>query len=65
MENLPSDHFVSAQQFVKTVYRDVYPAIDPAATSNNQKGKVIVITGASKGIGRKVISFGTRLHEND
>lgn len=56
MENLPSDHFVTAQQFVKTVYRDVYPAIDPAAPSNNQAGKVIVITGASKGIGRKVFA---------
>ena len=54
MENLPSDHFVTQQQFVKTVYRDVYPAIDPEAPSNSQAGKVIVITGASKGLGRKV-----------
>lgn len=54
MENLPSDHFVTLQQFVKTVYRDVYPSIDPQSPSNSQAGKVIVITGASKGIGRKV-----------
>lgn len=56
MENLPSDHFVTQQQFVKTVYRDVYPAIDPAIPSNSQAGKVIVITGASKGLGRKVFA---------
>jgi len=52
MENLPSDHFVALSQFVKTVYRDVYPSIDPRDPSNSQAGKVIVITGASRGIGR-------------
>ncbi|KAH7370582.1 putative oxidoreductase ucpA, partial [Rhexocercosporidium sp. MPI-PUGE-AT-0058] len=46
------DYFVKKQQFVKTVYRDVYPAIDPTAPSNSQAGKVIVITGASRGLGR-------------
>ena len=56
MENLPSDHFITERQFVRTVYRDVYPAIDPTAPSNSQKGKVIVITGASQGIGRKVFA---------
>lgn len=54
MENLPDDHFVTTRQFVKTVHRDVYPAIDPRAPSNSQAGKVIVITGASRGLGRKV-----------
>jgi len=52
MENLPDDYFVTKSQFTKTTHRDVYPAIDPAADSNSQAGKVIVITGASKGIGR-------------
>ncbi|KAH9218601.1 putative oxidoreductase ucpA [Leptodontidium sp. 2 PMI_412] len=47
-----ADYFVKKQQFVKTVYRDVYPSIDPTATSNSQAGKVIVITGASRGLGR-------------
>ncbi|KAG4444286.1 hypothetical protein IFR05_000261 [Cadophora sp. M221] len=47
-----ADYFVKKQQFVKTVYRDVYPSIDPTAASNSQAGKVIVITGASRGLGR-------------
>ncbi|KAH9205635.1 hypothetical protein DL95DRAFT_397469 [Leptodontidium sp. 2 PMI_412] len=52
MENLPVDFFVTSQAFTKSTYRDVYPAIDPTSASNNQAGKVIVITGASKGLGR-------------
>ncbi|KAK0130296.1 hypothetical protein ONS96_000817 [Cadophora gregata f. sp. sojae] len=57
MENLPVDFFVTSQAFTKSTFRDVYPAIDPASPSNSQAGKVIVITGASKGLGR--ISFAT------
>ncbi|TVY91615.1 Short chain dehydrogenase [Lachnellula willkommii] len=52
MENLPVDYFVKTGQFTKTTNRDVYPSIEPTAASNSQAGKVIVITGASKGIGR-------------
>ncbi|TVY38702.1 Short chain dehydrogenase, partial [Lachnellula subtilissima] len=52
MENLPVDYFVKAGAFTKATYRDVYPSINPTAVSNSQAGKVIVITGASKGIGR-------------
>ncbi|KAK0122129.1 hypothetical protein ONS95_010389 [Cadophora gregata] len=46
------DFWVKKQQFTKTVYRDVYPAIDPTSASNSQAGKVVVITGASRGLGR-------------
>ncbi|KAH7413157.1 putative oxidoreductase ucpA [Cadophora sp. MPI-SDFR-AT-0126] len=46
------DYWVKQQQFTKTVYRDVYPAIDPTSASNSQAGKVVVITGASRGLGR-------------
>jgi len=46
------DYWVKKQQFTKTVYRDVYPAIDPTSASNSQAGKVVVITGASRGLGR-------------
>ncbi|KAE8441546.1 hypothetical protein EG329_004854 [Mollisiaceae sp. DMI_Dod_QoI] len=53
MENPPDDLFVKKQQFTRTVYRDVYPAIDPKEPSNSQAGKVVVITGASRGLGRK------------
>lgn len=52
--NLPEDHFVTSAAFTKQNYRDVYPAIDPSAPSNSQAGKVVVITGASKGLGRLV-----------
>ncbi|PVH71991.1 NAD(P)-binding protein [Cadophora sp. DSE1049] len=52
MENLPVDFFVTSQAFTKSTSRDVYPAIDPTSSSNSQAGKVIVITGASKGLGR-------------
>lgn len=33
---------------------DVYPSIEPTLASNSQAGKVIVITGASRGMGRTV-----------
>lgn len=54
MDSLPVDHFVTSQAFTKVTYRDVYSAIDPSIATNSQTGKVIVITGASKGIGRIV-----------
>jgi hypothetical protein len=54
MDKLPSDFFVTANQFTKTVYRDVYPAIDPASEALSQAGKVVIISGASRGIGKKV-----------
>ena len=54
MENLPTDHFVKLQQFTPTVYRDVYPAIDPTQAPLSQKGKVVIITGASQGLGARV-----------
>ncbi|CZR70220.1 uncharacterized protein PAC_20121 [Phialocephala subalpina] len=52
MENLPVDFFVTSQAFTKQTYRDAYPAIDPNSPSNSQAGKVIVITGSSKGLGK-------------
>src|SRR6266496_4541655 len=54
MENLPRDYFVTSHQFTSTTYRDLYPAIDPTLPSNSQEGKVIVITGASRGLGARV-----------
>ncbi|CAO2647076.1 Nn.00g079980.m01.CDS01 [Neocucurbitaria sp. VM-36] len=53
MENLPVDHFVKAQQFVPTTHRDLYPAINPTQVSLSQKGKVVIITGASQGLGAR------------
>lgn len=54
MENLPEDHFVRATQFTRINHRDVYPSIDPRSASLSQHGKVIIITGASQGIGKDV-----------
>lgn len=54
LQGLPDDYVVTSQAFTKQVHRDVYPAIDPSNPALSQKGKVVIITGASKGIGRKV-----------
>ncbi|UKZ93355.1 uncharacterized protein TrAFT101_008271 [Trichoderma asperellum] len=53
LQGLPDDYVVTSQAFTKQVYRDVYPAIDPSNPALSQKGKVVIVTGASKGIGRK------------
>ncbi len=54
MENLPKDFWVTSQQFTRTTHHDVYPAIDPSLASNSLAGKVVIITGASRGIGGNV-----------
>ncbi|KAH6854713.1 hypothetical protein B0I37DRAFT_336765 [Chaetomium sp. MPI-CAGE-AT-0009] len=56
MENLPLDHFVTSLQFTKNVYQDVYPSIDPSKPELSLAGKVVIITGASRGIGAKGIA---------
>lgn len=38
-------------QFTRTVYQDVYSAIDPTKPELSLAGKVAVVTGASRGIG--------------
>jgi hypothetical protein len=61
MDNLPVDHFVKSQQFVRTTHRDVYPAIEPTQASLSQKGKVVIVTGASQGLGARVSCPATSL----
>ena len=51
------DAQVKALAFTTKNYRDVYPAIDPSRPELSQAGKVIVITGASRGLGRQVSAF--------
>ena len=52
MAHPPSDHFTQLGQFIRASHRDIYPAVDPtpAALLDSQAGKVIIITGASRGI---------------
>jgi hypothetical protein len=54
MENLSPDYFMNSSAFTKVNHRDIYPAIEPSSSVNSQAGKVIIITGASKGLGRLV-----------
>lgn len=53
-EFIDADSDIKAFSFTTKVYRDVYPAIEPSRPENSQAGKVIVITGASRGLGRLV-----------
>lgn len=53
-----SEHaFTTSNSFTKDVYRDVYSAINPAQKSLSQAGKIVMITGASRGIGRDGIAW--------
>ncbi|KAK9238792.1 hypothetical protein V1525DRAFT_418237 [Lipomyces kononenkoae] len=54
MEQIPDDYYVTSNSFTKTVYRDVYPSVDPTSPALSQAGKIVVITGASRGIGKYV-----------
>ncbi|KAL1597191.1 hypothetical protein SLS60_008773 [Paraconiothyrium brasiliense] len=47
------DFFVKSQQFTAHTHRDVYPAINPTNSSLSQSGKVVIITGASQGLGAR------------
>jgi hypothetical protein len=54
MEELPEDYYVNQFAFTKVLYRDIYPAINPENKNISQEGKVVVITGATQGIGQRV-----------
>jgi hypothetical protein len=51
---LPDDFFVTSSQFTKTTYRDEYPSVNPTSPALTQTGKVVIVTGASQGLGRHV-----------
>lgn len=40
-------------QFTRTVHQDVYPSIDPTKAELSLAGKVVIVTGASRGIGAR------------
>jgi hypothetical protein len=46
------DQFTRQGSITKTYYRDVYSAIEPSKPEFSQAGKVTIVTGAGKGIGR-------------
>lgn len=46
------DQFTRQGSITKTYYRDVYSAIEPSKPELSQAGKVTIVTGAGKGIGR-------------
>lgn len=56
MENLPADYFTTSSAYTPHVFRDLYPAIDPANDALSQANKVIIVTGASAGIGARGIA---------
>ena len=45
------DSMVHLQQFTPTYYHDVYPSIDPSNPAFVQKDKVVLIAGATGGLG--------------
>ncbi|GKT46788.1 short chain dehydrogenase gsfE [Colletotrichum spaethianum] len=53
MASLPVDFYVKAIQFTKNVHREEYSAINPTNPELSLAGKVVIITGASRGIGAR------------
>lgn len=43
--------FTTPFSITESIHRDPYWAIDPKNPANNQAGKIIIITGASAGLG--------------
>jgi hypothetical protein len=52
MADIDPDFYVKLGLFTKKYYRDVYPAIDPIRPELSQVGKVTIVTGAGRGLGR-------------
>lgn len=49
--DLPKDYMRESLKFTRTVYNDVYPALNPTKPELSLAGKVAIVTGASTGIG--------------
>jgi len=51
MDQLHPDFIVASRAYTPHVFRDQYSPIDPTGAAPSQFGKMVVITGASSGIG--------------
>jgi len=56
LNSLPKGWVVTSSQFTRQVHNDLYLVIDPTNLENSLKGKTVVVTGASRGIGAKGIA---------
>jgi len=45
---------MSFPKYTKTFHHDTYPAIDPSRPESSTAGKVVVITGAGSGMGKRM-----------
>ncbi|RWA09766.1 hypothetical protein EKO27_g5356 [Xylaria grammica] len=53
---LPTDFFLTSLQYTKNVHSDQYPAVDPTREDLSLAGKVVIVTGASRGLGAKAFA---------
>ncbi len=56
LASLPADWIVTSGQFTKTAHTTVYPAVDPTKAENSLDSKIVVVSGASRGLGAKSIA---------
>ncbi|PQE04027.1 oxidoreductase short chain dehydrogenase reductase family protein [Rutstroemia sp. NJR-2017a BVV2] len=56
------NQFTTPFSITKAIHRDPYYAIEPSNPANNQKGKIIIITGASAGIGAAAAKVWAEAH---
>ncbi|BDD63037.1 hypothetical protein MPDQ_003674 [Monascus purpureus] len=53
-QTIPDPDLITKMEcFTKKYYRDTYPSIDPTQPELSQAGKVVIVTGASRGIGKQ------------
>ncbi|TGJ87345.1 hypothetical protein E0Z10_g1499 [Xylaria hypoxylon] len=53
---LPTNFFLTLFQYTKDVHSDQYPAVDPTREDLSLAGKVVIVTGASRGLGAKAFA---------
>jgi hypothetical protein len=51
-EQIDPDALARQWCFTKELRRDIYPAVDPKNPEINAKGKKVLITGGSHGVGK-------------